>query len=128
MKIKNTKRFKKWLWLLVFSPIIFVLFMLLMVWIFADIPSFEELEDPQSNLATQIIAEDGTLLNTYHIENRSFSNYEELSQNLKDALVATEDARFYEHSGIDGKSLVRVAVKSLMLGNRASGGGGSTLS
>ncbi|MBR6465696.1 MAG: transglycosylase domain-containing protein [Bacteroidales bacterium] len=128
MKIKNRKRFLKWLWLIVFSPIILVLLLLLMVWIFADIPSFEELEDPQSNLATQIIADDGTLLNTYHVENRSYSNYEELSQNLKDALVATEDARFYDHSGIDGKSLVRVAVKSLMLGNRAEGGGGSTLS
>ncbi|MBR5074823.1 MAG: transglycosylase domain-containing protein [Bacteroidales bacterium] len=128
MKIKNRKRFLKWLWIIVFSPIILVLLLLGLVWIFADIPSFEELEDPQSNLATQIIADDGTLLNTYHVENRSYSNYEELSQNLKDALVATEDARFYEHSGIDGKSLVRVAVKSLMLGNRAEGGGGSTLS
>ena len=126
--MKNRKRIIKILWVLVFSPIILVLFFLLMVWIFADIPSFEELEDPQSNLATQIIAEDGTLLNTYHVENRSYSNYEELSQNLKDALVATEDARFYSHSGIDGKSLGRVAVKSLMLGNRTSGGGGSTLS
>ena len=128
MKINNRKRFVKWIWLLVFSPVILILVMLLGVWMFADIPSFEELEDPQSNLATQIIAEDGTLLNTYHIENRSYSNYEELSQNLKDALVATEDARFYEHSGVDGKSLVRVAVKSIALGNRASGGGGSTLS
>ena len=128
MKVKNRKRFLKWLWLIVFSPIILVLLALLAVWIFADIPSFEELEDPQSNLATQIIADDGTLLNTYHVENRSYSNYEELSQNLKDALVATEDARFYEHSGIDGKSLIRVAVKSIALGNRAEGGGGSTLS
>ena len=127
-KIKNRKRFIKWLWLIVFSPIILILLALLLVWIFADIPSFEELEDPQSNLATQIIADDGTPLNTYHVENRSYSNYEELSQNLKDALVATEDARFYDHSGIDGKSLVRVAVKSIALGNRAEGGGGSTLS
>ena len=128
MKINNRKRFVKWLWIIVFSPIILILAALLFVWMFADIPSFEELEDPQSNLATQIIAEDGTLLNTYHIENRSYSNYEDLSQNLKDALVATEDVRFYDHSGIDGKSLVRVAVKSIALGNRASGGGGSTLS
>ena len=127
-KIKNRKRFIKWLWLIVFSPIILILLALMLVWIFADIPSFEELEDPQSNLATQIIADDGTPLNTYHVENRSYSNYEELSQNLKDALVATEDARFYDHSGIDGKSLVRVAVKSIALGNRAEGGGGSTLS
>ena len=128
MKIKNRKRFIKWLWFIVFSPVLLVLLLLLLVWMFADIPSFEELEDPQSNLATQIIADDGTLLNTYHVENRSYSNYEELSQNLKDALVATEDARFYEHSGVDGKSLVRVAVKSLLMGNRAEGGGGSTLS
>ncbi|MBQ6311565.1 MAG: transglycosylase domain-containing protein [Bacteroidales bacterium] len=128
MKVKNRKRFLKWLWLIVFSPVLLVLLLLLLVWMFADIPSFEELEDPQSNLATQIIADDGTLLNTYHVENRSYSNYEELSQNLKNALVATEDARFYEHSGVDGKSLVRVAVKSLLMGNRAEGGGGSTLS
>ncbi len=128
MKIKNRKRFIKWLWLMVFSPIIVILISLLLVWMFADIPSFEELEDPQSNLATQIIADDGTLLNTYHVENRSYSSYDELSPNLKNALIATEDARFFDHSGIDGRSLVRVAVKSLMLGNRASGGGGSTLS
>ncbi len=113
---------------MVFSPIIVILISLLLVWMFADIPSFEELEDPQSNLATQIIADDGTLLNTYHVENRSYSSYEELSPNLKNALIATEDARFFDHSGIDGRSLVRVVVKSLMLGNRASGGGGSTLS
>ena len=79
-KIKNRKRFIKWLWLIVFSPVILILVALLLVWIFADIPSFEELEDPQSNLATQIIADDGTLLNTYHVENRSYSNYEELTE------------------------------------------------
>ena len=128
MEIKNRNKIRKWIWLAAFSPVILILLALLLVWTFADIPSFEELEDPQSNLATQIIADDGTILNTYHVENRSYCSYDELSQSLKDALVATEDVRFYSHSGIDGRSLIRVAVKSLAMGNRAGGGGGSTLS
>jgi Membrane carboxypeptidase/penicillin-binding protein len=103
-------------------------YFLLLVGIFADIPSFEELEDPKSNLATQIIAEDGEVLTTYHIENRSYITFNDLSQGLKDAIVATEDARFYNHSGIDFKSLARVGVKTVLLGNVRGGGGGSTLS
>ena len=94
---------------------------LLLVSLFTYIPSFEELEDPRSNLATQILAEDGEVLTTYHIENRSYVSFDDLSQGLKDAIVATEDARFYSHSGIDFKSLARVGVKSLLLGNRRGG-------
>lgn len=127
-EIKNRKRFVKWLWIIIFSPLIVILLALLFVGIFADIPSFEELEDPKSNLATQILADDGTVLNTFHIENRSYATYDDLSQGLKDALVATEDIRFYKHSGIDFKSLIRVVVKSVVMGNRRSGGGGSTIS
>ena len=121
MKINNRKRFVKWLWIIVFSPIILILAALLFVWMFADIPSFEELEDPQSNLATQIIAEDGTLLNTYHIENRSYSNYEDLSQNLKDAVVAVEDRRFYEHHGFDVNGVARAALVNLQYGEIEEG-------
>lgn len=128
MEIKNRKRFRKWVWGVAFFPIVAVLLVLLLVWMFADIPSFEELEDPQSNLATQIIAEDGTIINSFHVENRSYVGYEDLSKGLVDAVVATEDARFYKHSGIDAKSLVRVAVKSILLGNTRGGGGGSTIS
>lgn len=127
MVIKNKKRVRKWLWIIAFSPIVLILAILLFVWMFADIPSFAELEDPQSNLATQILAEDETIINTFHVENRAYSSYEDVSQNLKDALVATEDVRYYKHSGIDGRSLARVAVKSLVLRNRRSGGGGSTI-
>ncbi len=127
-KIKGSRHLVKWIWIVMFSPVLLLLFSLLMVGIFADIPSFEELEDPKSNLATQIIAEDGTVLNTFHIENRSFASFDELSEGLKDALVATEDVRFYNHSGIDVKSLARVVVKSMLMGNRRSGGGGSTIS
>lgn len=127
MKIKNRKKLIKWLWLLAFSPIIIILVSLLVVGITADIPSFEELEDPKSNLATEIIARDGTVISTFHIENRSYISYDELSPSLRDALVATEDIRFYNHSGIDVKSLARVVVKSVLMGNRRSGGGGSTI-
>ena len=127
MKIKYRKKLIKWLWLLAFSPIIIILVSLLVVGITADIPSFEELEDPKSNLATEIIARDGTVISTFHIENRSYISYDELSPSLRDALVATEDIRFYNHSGIDVKSLARVVVKSVLMGNRRSGGGGSTI-
>ena len=128
MEIKNRKRVIKWLWAIAFMPVVMILLALFLVGIFVEIPSFEELEDPKSNLATQIIAEDGTVLNTFHIENRSYVTFDDLSQPLKDAIVATEDVRFYKHSGIDPKSLARVVVKSFLMGNRASGGGGSTLS
>ncbi|MEF9931820.1 MAG: transglycosylase domain-containing protein, partial [Bacteroidales bacterium] len=128
IEIKNKKKFVKWLWIIAFSPIVLTLCALLLVGVFGDIPSFEELEDPQSNLATQIISQDGAVLNTFHIENRSYTTFNELSQSLKDAIVATEDVRFYKHSGIDLRSLMRVVVKSVMLGDRRSGGGGSTLS
>lgn len=128
MKIQNKKRFILWMWCIGLSPIILILISLLCVGLFSDIPSFEELEDPKSNLATQILAEDGSLLNTFHIENRSYVTFDELSKGLQDAIVATEDVRFYSHSGIDFRSLARVAVKSVLLGDRNSGGGGSTLS
>lgn len=120
--------FKKWFWIILFTPFLLLIFALLMVGIFSDIPSFEELEDPKNNLATEIISEDGEILTTFHIENRSYVTYQELAPSLVNAAVATEDIRFYRHSGIDFRSLARVAVKSLLLGQRRSGGGGSTLS
>jgi penicillin-binding protein 1A len=97
------------------------------VGIFSDIPSFEELEDPKNNLATEIISEDGEILTTFHIENRSFVSYDQLSPSLIDAVIATEDVRFHNHSGIDFRSLARVGVKSIILGRTRSGGGGSTI-
>ena len=100
--------------------------MLLAVWLFADIPSFEELESPESKLATEVIADDGQVLTTFHIENRSYVAYKDLSPYLVQAAVATEDVRFYQHSGIDFQSLGRVAVKTLLLSD-SSQGGGSTI-
>lgn len=127
MEIKNRDKFLKWFRIIVFGPFVLLLFILLLVGLFADIPSFKELEDPKSNLATEIISEDGEILTTFHIENRSFVTYEELSPSLVSAVIATEDARFRGHSGIDFRSLARVGVKSILLGQKRSGGGGSTI-
>lgn len=121
------KKIIKWFWILFSVPVLLVFTLIGLVWALADIPSFEELENPESNLATQVIADDGsTILSTFHIENRSYVTYDELSPNLVHAAVATEDVRFYTHSGIDFQSLGRVVFKTL-LGGDSSQGGGSTI-
>ena len=88
------KKIVKWFWIIISAPVLLLLAMILLVWAFADIPSFEELENPESKLATEIIADDGQILTTFHIENRSFVSYDELSPYLVQAAVATEDRRF----------------------------------
>ncbi|MBD3581672.1 penicillin-binding protein 1A [Flavobacterium selenitireducens] len=100
-----------------------VLFFLLASWgVFGSMPSFEELENPESNLATEIISTDGVTIGKFYNENRTMIKYEALPKHLVNALVATEDERFYEHSGIDGKRTIGAAVR---LG---TGGGASTIS
>ncbi|MBO8465766.1 MAG: transglycosylase domain-containing protein [Bacteroidetes bacterium] len=126
MKEKTKKNIVKWWWIVVCSCVGIVLLLLAGVGLFAEIPSFEELENPESKAATLLLAEDGEVLSTYHIENRSYVTYEELSPNVVNAAVATEDVRFYKHSGIDFRSLARVGVKTLLLG-QSSQGGGSTI-
>jgi penicillin-binding protein 1A len=91
---------------------------------FGDMPTFEELENPKSNLASEIYSADQVLLGKYYIENRSNIKYSDLSPHLINALLATEDIRFRDHSGIDVKSLFRVAY-GVMTGNHK--GGGSTI-
>lgn len=121
----NTKsKITKWFWIILTAPFAALFLMLLLVWMFARIPSFEELEHPDNKLATQVIADDGsTILSTFHIENRTYVSYEELSPNLVHAAVSTEDSRFYKHSGIDTKGLARVFVKTLLMHDSSQGGG-----
>ena len=88
---------------------------------FGSMPSFEDLENPESNLATDVISSDGITIGKFYNENRTPIKYEDLPQHLVKALVATEDERFYEHSGIDAK---RTFGAALQLG---SNGGASTL-
>ena len=111
---------------MVCSCIAAVLLLVVGTGLFAEIPSFEELENPESKEATLLLADGGEVLSTYHIENRSYVDYDELSPYLVEAAVATEDVRFYKHGGIDFRSLARVGVKTLLLG-QSSQGGGSTI-
>ena len=126
MKESTLKKIILVFWLVLTLPVAFAAMLLSAVWLFADIPSFAELESPSSKLATQVLASDGRLLTTFHEENRTFVTYDELSPYLVEAAVATEDRRFYEHSGIDLPGIGRVLVKTIIMGD-ASQGGGSTI-
>ncbi len=94
---------------------------------FGKIPSKKDLESIKNESATLIISKDGELIGKLFSENRTNISYDSLPQSLVNALIATEDARFYEHEGIDGVALLRVLFKSILLADRSSGGG-STLS
>ncbi|MDR2885427.1 MAG: transglycosylase domain-containing protein [Rikenellaceae bacterium] len=120
-----TKRTVKWFWIIVTAPFALILFMLLLTstGIFGRLPSFEELENPKSNIATEIYSEDGEMIGSFYVQNRSYVAYEDLSPYLIAALVSTEDARYYSHSGIDFKALARVAFKTVAMMNRDQGGG-----
>ena len=114
------------IWLFVLSPIIilFTCLYLASIGVFGKLPSFEQLENPRSNLATEIISSDGEVLGKYFFENRSNIKYHELSPMLVNALLSTEDIRFRTHSGIDVRALLR-AVKGLVFGTNS--GGASTI-
>ncbi len=110
-------------WLLFASGILMVVafFFAISQGVFGELPTFEDLENPKSSLASEVISADGVVLGKYYIQNRSFTKYEELSPYLIEALVATEDARFERHSGIDVRGLMRAIV---FLGKK---GGASTV-
>ena len=90
---------------------------------FDNLPSFEDLENPSYNQASIVYANDLSILGKYYIENREFILYDSLNQHLVHALLATEDTRYYQHSGIDFLALTRVAFKTILLSRRESGGG-----
>ena len=95
--------------------------------LFGELPSPEVLENPKSFLATEIISADGVVLGNFYRENRTNVPFDSLSPYLVNALVATEDRRYYSHSGIDMPGLGRVLMKSVLM-RRESSGGGSTIS
>ncbi|NDI98600.1 PBP1A family penicillin-binding protein [Flavobacterium sp. LaA7.5] len=130
---KNTKsgnsndgffRYIKTFWLIFLIGLVsVVLFFLMASWgVFGKMPTFDELENPDSNVATEVISSDGVTIGKFYLENRTPVKYADLPQHLVDALVATEDERFFEHSGIDARGTLRAA---LTLGGS---GGASTIS
>jgi len=121
--VKDIKYYQKKFWKLFFYGLgVMALFFTLASWgFFGSMPSFEDLENPESNLATEVISSDGVTIGKFYNENRTPIKYEDLPPHLVKALVATEDERFYEHSGIDAKRTLGAALR---LG---ANGGASTL-
>jgi penicillin-binding protein 1A len=126
------KKFRKsiiWFWVIISLPVVFVLtlFILISANRLGPIPSFEEVENPASNLAAEVYSEDNVLLGKFYLQsqNRTWTEYEDISPYVVDALIATEDIRFHRHSGIDFRGLARVLVKTIILGKET--GGGSTI-
>lgn len=117
------KKYIKWFWITVLGGFfaLLLVFMLASWGVFGKLPTFEELENPQKNLATEVISADGVTLGKYAFQNRTPIHFKELPEVLVNALVATEDERFYEHSGIDFRGLGRAVVKM------GKGGGASTI-
>jgi penicillin-binding protein 1A len=103
---------------------IFILLLLVTYWgLFGPLPTFRDLENPKSNQASEVISSDNKVLGTYYIQNRSSVTYAQLSPNIVNALIATEDSRFLDHSGIDFKRLLTIPILNL-LGKKQ---GGSTI-
>jgi penicillin-binding protein 1A len=123
----ETPQFKKairFFWAVVLTGIlsVFIFFYGLSEGWFGFMPSFEDLENPKTDLATEVISNDNVLLGKYYHLNRTFVSYDELPHELVNALIATEDVRFYDHSGIDVRGLFRV-LKGVLTGSTSSGGG-----
>lgn len=115
--------FVRWFWYVVVGGPTFLILLLLLTWagLFGSLPSTEEIANPKSYLATEIITADNRQLGTFFTENRVHSDFSELPPHLVQALIATEDERFYNHGGIDFRSLAR-AITAL-----GRDGGGSTI-
>ena len=127
-----------WLFTLVGVAAVVTVFYMAKVEKLGPMPSFDELENPKTNLATQIYSADGEVIGTYFIENRTYLSYEELFPADRDkwleidghvlppvvaALLATEDVRFFDHAGIDFQATARVGIKTILLGQSEQGGG-----
>jgi penicillin-binding protein 1A len=132
MTEKNTQhknKFKRYIilfWSILLLPVI--AFSLLFILISTDkmgfMPTFEDLENPENNIASQVYSADNVALGNYFYQNRTYSNFDDLSPNIVNALIATEDYRFERHAGIDGVALLRVLYGVVTLSHK---GGGSTI-
>lgn len=132
-KPKSGKSFKKKIFLFILKAgiaavlLVLLLFLVVYAGFTGPVPSTDELQQIKNPIATEVYAEDGELLGRYYVENRSYVSFKDISPNVINALVSTEDSRFYHHRGIDEVALLRVIFKTLLLQEHSSGGG-STLS
>ncbi|MBR1799364.1 MAG: penicillin-binding protein [Bacteroidales bacterium] len=126
---QSSPKYLRVMWIVfgsLWGVVILFFFFLSIGWL-GFMPSFEELENPHSLQASEVLSDDGEVLGFIGLQNRSDVTYDQISPNLINALIATEDVRFYKHSGIDPRSLGRVLFKTV-LGRHGSSGGGSTIS
>jgi penicillin-binding protein 1A len=123
----DNKKYLIWFWAIFTFPfaVVITIFILISMEKLGPMPSFGELENPEYYLAAEVYSEDGILLGKISIENRTWTEYKDFSPYLTDALIATEDIRYYRHSGIDVRGLGRAAIRTILLGQ--STGGGSTI-
>jgi penicillin-binding protein 1A len=128
-KAGSFRKYIYWFWLVFTGLILFTVILFYAIakgWL-GFMPSFEELENPETLLATEVYSTDNKIIGNYwYLENRMQVSYDQFPPHLVQALIATEDARFYKHSGIDVRGIARM-VKGILTGN-SSLGGGSTIS
>jgi penicillin-binding protein 1A len=132
MKIKIENKFIRYLsWLVLLVIVVMVMGVgfvtAVRLGFFGPLPSYGQLEKIEQNNASRILSADGKLLGLYYYQNRTNTRIEDVPQTLIDGLIATEDARFYNHRGFDTRSFFRVLFKTILLSDR-SAGGGSTIS
>ena len=125
--MKKPAKYTMFLWILLMGPFLsfFLIILLVNIGLFGDLPKVDELLNPKNNLATIVYSGDMKILGKYYSENRVNVNFSELDSDIVKALIATEDARFYEHSGVDAKAIGRAMTGFARGGNQ---GGGSTIS
>lgn len=125
-KKANYKNYVKWFWILFTFPILALFLFVVSVRFLADLPDTQALQNPKTNLATEIYSCDMKVLGKYYAENRTNVKFKNISPNVINALIATEDARFHSHSGVDIRALARAISGALL--RSGSSGGGSTIS
>src|SRR3546814_4543423 len=113
---EDIRRYNHMFWKIILGCLAFCFLFIfcIRIGVFGKLPSFKELENPKSNLASEVISSDGKVLGTYFVQNRSNVTYDELSPDLVNALIATEDIRFYQHSGIDFKRTFAIIFYNLI--------------
>lgn len=121
----NFKKYVVWFWILFAGPILALFIYIISVGLIADLPKTEVLQNPNTSLATEVFSSDMKVLGKYYAENRTNVKFKEIAPSVINALIATEDARFYSHSGVDIKALFRAVIGAVL--GKSSTGGGSTI-
>ncbi len=113
---QDIRRYNWYIWRAVIACFAFLVLLITVTYfgLFGQLPSFSELENPKSLQASEVISSDKVVLGTYFVQNRSSVNFSQLSPNVVNALIATEDARFYEHSGIDFRRSFTILLLNLV--------------